>query len=359
VWFLVTRFIAIGSTHLGAALMNEQKRDDWRWVTGKSDLFPGTAPAAFLAATVRWDANYYLTLSRTGYPPRGRVPVFHMAFFPLYPLVVRGFALLVGDTFWAAFFVSNLCALLAAFVTMRLGAIGRRPRDGLRAAMFLLASPGAHFFSYAYPEALFVLLLSLAFLAIAIDRPLLAIGPGALASATRSAGVVVSLVLLLLAWQRRHDARAAAIRIFSAVAALGGLAAFAFFCRIHFQDALAFAHIQGHFGRSITLFGPLRALVRFTVDPDYFVVTLGALALCVWMAVRTPGWMTAAGWFLLLLPMSTGTLKAMIRYQATNLPLIAGAARVWRDRRYGVLLYGCLSLMAFEAFLFGKGIGHY
>jgi hypothetical protein len=313
-----------------------------------------------LAPTVRWDANYYVTLARTGYPPpRGNAPVYHVAFFPLYPLAVRTLSQVVGDTFWAAFMISNLCALLAAIVVLRLGSVGARQRDGLRAALLLLASPGAHFFSYPYPEAMFVLLISLGLLAMAMDRPLLAAVSGALASAVRSAGVVVALSLLVLAWKRRYDLPAAALRVIAAVAALGGLAAFAVFCSVHFHDPLAFARIQKHFAHSLTIAGPFLALVTFTVDPDYFLITLSAIAVCVWMMRRTPEWMSISAWFLLLLPMATGTLKSMIRYQAGNVPLLAGLARLWKGRAFAVLISASLFVMAFEAFLFGKGIGHY
>jgi hypothetical protein len=309
---------------------------------------------------VRWDANYYVSLARTGYPPsRGDAPVYHVAFFPLYPLAIRALGWIVADTFWAAFMISNVCALLAAIVVLRLGAVGARPRDGLRAALLLLASPGAHFFSYPYPEAMFVLLISLGLLAISTDRPLLAVVPGALASAVRSAGVVVAVSLLVLAWKRRDDLPAAALRAIAAVAALGGLAGFAVFCSAHFHDPLAFAHVQRYFGRSLTIEGPFLSLVTFTVDPDYFVITLAAIALCLWMIRRTPAWMSTGAWFLLLLPMGTGTLKAMIRYQAGNVPLLTGLARLWKGGAFAVLISVSLFVMALEAFLFGKGIGHY
>jgi hypothetical protein len=341
--------------------MTEQKREEWRWLAEKSDLYPGRPPGAFLAPTVRWDANYYLSLARAGYPPPhpDHAPDFHAAFFPLYPLAVRGLTWIVGDTFWAAFLLSNACALLAALVMLRLGSIGAQPRDGLRASLLLLASPGAHFFSYPYPEALFVLLLSLSLLAIAVDRPMLAAVTGALASGVRSAGVVVAVCLLVMAWKRRKEVPAATVRALSATAALGGVVGFAVFCSAHFHDPFAFVHIQRYWHRSISIAGPVLALTTFTVDPDYFLITAGAILVCVWMVSRTPAWMSAGAWFLVLLPMATGTLKSMIRFQAANVPLFAGAGRLLRGRPFAVLLSASLLLMAFEAFLFGKGIGHY
>lgn len=340
--------------------MTEPRRVEWRWIPDKTDLFPGQPPHAFLAPTVRWDANYYLTLARTGYPPpHDGAPIYHSAYFPLYPIAVRAVTRLLGDTFWAAFAISNVCALLAGLVVLRLGAVNARPRDGLRAAILLLGSPGAHFFSYPYPEAMFVLLVGLGLLAVALDRPLLAVVPGALATATRSAGVVIPFALLIRAWKARRDPGAAALRLVSAVAALAGLVGFAAFCSAHFHDPLAFAHIQGRFGRAFSWTGPFAALVNFTVDPDYFAITIAAIATCVWMIRFSPAWLSLSAWFLLLLPMATGTLKGMIRFQAANVPLLTGAARWCKGRRFTVLLLLAVIMMSFEAVLYGAGVGHY
>jgi hypothetical protein len=63
--------------------------------------------------------------------------------------------------------------------------------------------------------------------------------------------------------------------------------------------------------------------------------------------------------FLVLLPMSTGTLQAMIRYQAANVPLICGVPLLAHGRRFSIVAGACCALMCFEAFLYGKGIGHF
>ncbi|TMA25580.1 MAG: hypothetical protein E6J78_17130 [Deltaproteobacteria bacterium] len=146
----------------------------------------------------------------------------------------------------------------------------------------------------------------------------------------------------------------------AAVLSLGGLIAFAIFCRAHYRDPLAFMHIENEFGRGIKPWGPFVALVRFNVDPDYFLVTFSFVVVCVWMLRAAPLWLTVSSWFLLLLPMGTGTLKAMIRYQGANVPALVGAALAMKSgSRFRFLLLASLSLMALEAFLFGSGIGHY
>ena len=60
---------------------------------------------------------------------------------------------------------------------------------------------------------------------------------------------------------------------------------------------------------------------------------------------------------MLRLPIATGTLKAMIRYQAANVPLIIGAAEAVSGARFRALLAGSAALMTVEALLFGMGIG--
>src|SRR5205814_1624314 len=115
--FLLTRAIAIGATHLGAALMTPDKRAQWEWIPDRDNLFPGPGPSPFLAPLVRWDANFYVSLTRDGYPPRHPGANHHLAFFPLYPLLLRAIPI---DVFWAAFILSNLCAWIAAFCVLRL-----------------------------------------------------------------------------------------------------------------------------------------------------------------------------------------------------------------------------------------------
>jgi len=49
----------------------------------------------------------------------------------------------------------------------------------------------------------------------------------------------------------------------------------------------------------------------------------------------------------------------MIRYQAANVPLICGVPPLARGRKFWWVVAGCAALMALEAYLFGKGIGHF
>jgi len=104
--------------------------------------------------------------------------------------------------------------------------------------------------------------------------------------------------------------------------------AFMAWCRERYGDALAFVHIQGHHRRELSLLGPVKAFLAFDQDPDYYLVAIACLFVAVKMIRRTPAWTWITAWFLLLLPIATGTLQALIRYQAVNLPLLCGV-RHW------------------------------
>src|SRR5262249_38135052 len=144
--------------------------------------------------------------------------------------------------------------------------------------------------------------------------------------------------------------------LLAAALSLSGLAAFMAWCWRVQGDAFAFVHMQALHNRHLTLLGPLRAFAAFDTDPDYYLVTIASLAAVVWMVRRTPAWAWVTAAFLTWLPLATGTLNAMIRYQAANVPLLCGVPGMARGRRFRWLVAGCVVLMAFEAFLFGKGI---
>ncbi len=360
-WFLLTRCLLFAAAHCGAASMSETKRQEWTWRQGASDLQDGPAPSKVLAPLVRWDAYFYVHLARSGYPAplSDNRPIYSLAFFPAYPLAVRALTYLVGDTFAASLLLSNLCALGAAFFVYRLGRTMGRLSEGVRAALLFLASPGAHFLSLSYTEGLFALSLAAALFALARRRTGLAALAGGLASATRSAGIVISLLILVDGFSKPRSALKLLRAVLLSLVASSGLLAFALFCHSRYSDALAFAHIQAHYDRGMSFLGPVRALFRFNVDPDYYLLTLLTLSTCVLITRRRQVRDAIGAWFLCLLPMMTGTLKAMIRYQATNIPLFPWAVRFLPRRRFGLVLVGSLSWMCLEMFLYSKGHAHY
>jgi hypothetical protein len=358
-WFALTRVIAIGAAELGGT--RELPRFHDGWLARQVSQDKREPPGRWEEVLTHWDARFYVDIQRRGYPAPNGEPIFHAAFFPLYPLVSRALDAVIQDTFLAAFLVSNVCTLLAAFVMHELArAFGTR-RDALAAALLFLAAPGAHFLSMPYTEGLFALLCGLSMYFVAKGRALPATFFGALCTATRSAGVVVCVVMAVAAWQHRKTPLRAAQWLGAAAASTAGLICYAAFCHRQYGDALYFSTVMSQWNRHFSPLGPFRALLGFNIDPDYYAVTIAALVVAGRMALtrkRENLQQIAGAWVLVMLPLSTGIMKGIIRYQTVNLPFVAGAGR-WIGRRgLGLIIAVCLILMAYESYRFGAGYGN-
>jgi len=150
-----------------------------------------------LAPWQRFDTLWYLRLAAHGYDGRDGSTVY----FPLYSLLIRGVApLLGGNLMLAALAVSNVCFALLLLLLYRLVA-GRHGHDVARRAVLLLCVfPTASFLLGAYTESLFLALVVGLFLAATRGRTALAGVLGLLAALTRLQGVVLALPLLWMAW---------------------------------------------------------------------------------------------------------------------------------------------------------------
>src|SRR5439155_23887075 len=163
----------------------------------------GAVGDAVVAPAARWDSVWSLAIARDGYGAAGRP-----AFFPLYPLLARAGGWVVGSPLVAGALVSIAClvvGLAALYELTRLELGGEAARWTVVA---LAASPMSFFFSAVYSESLFLALSAGALLAARRGRWWWAGALGALAAATRSAGVVLLVPLVLLAWSARPRPRA-------------------------------------------------------------------------------------------------------------------------------------------------------
>ena len=183
-----------------------------------------------VAPGARWDAVWFLRIAEDGYDPD------RAAFFPLYPLLVKVGGVLVGSPVVAGILVSLGCFFGALVLLHRLVALDWG-RDAARLCVLLVAVfPGAVWFSSVYSESLFLLLSVGCVYAARTGRWELAGAAGALAAATRSAGLVLVVPLAVLWWQSdgRRLADAAMIALVPA-----GLVVFCLVLAAGGQDALA------------------------------------------------------------------------------------------------------------------------
>jgi len=169
----------------------------------------GWLPSLLAAPAARWDAAWYLVIAHYGYrPDLGAFTASRTAFFPLYPLCLSVIAHLGVPPILAGVLLSIVALALALYGIHRLTTLelARRvpighsaPGEASRLAVLLTAfAPMAFFFSAVYSESLYLALSVGVFLCARQGRWAWVAVLGALAAATRSAGVVLLLPAAML-----------------------------------------------------------------------------------------------------------------------------------------------------------------
>jgi hypothetical protein len=158
--------------------------------------WPATQPSEgwhnVFTAWERHDALWFLRIASTGY----RQDDASAAFFPLYPLLSRGLANLVGNQWLlGAYLASNLALIVGLTVLYRLTALEHGDRTARRTVLYLAVFPTAFFLFAPYTESLFLALSVGCLYAARRSCWLLAGYLGAMASLTRSTGLLLVLPL--------------------------------------------------------------------------------------------------------------------------------------------------------------------
>jgi hypothetical protein len=212
----------------------------------------GSAPdlATVFLSWNGWDAGHYVRIAESGYHIGPGFP----AFFPLYPLLIRGAdGLLPGGALAAALLVANAAAIGALAVLHRLADHEFGPRVAQRATWYLAAFPTGFFLFIGYNESLFILLAVGALYAGRRGHWWLAGTLGALSSATRLFGVLLIAPLAVeylrqRGWRPRLD-------VLSLALVPLGVAAYSVYCALELGNPLAFSVAQDQWGRRYTFPG--------------------------------------------------------------------------------------------------------
>jgi hypothetical protein len=304
-------------------------RESWRalwssrlivWVAGVGTLLAfgfGPARSAFnphgltrgfgwlgdllAAPAARWDAAWYMVIAHYGYrPDLTPFTAPRTAFFPLYPLGLRGISMFGVPLVIAGVLLSLIALALALYgihrlTTLELARGGRlslgngHGGEVARLAVLLTAfAPMAFYFSAVYSESLYLALSVGLFWSARQGRWALVGVLGALAGATRSTGLVLALPAVIIYLYgpredrpvdfpsaeraRRRDTNGGAARLTAAIALLGrlrpryrvrrdllwltllpvGVAAYGVLLGLNGGDVLAPFHAQGVWGRHFT-----------------------------------------------------------------------------------------------------------
>jgi hypothetical protein len=172
--------------------------------SGKIAQLGPTGSALARGVLHQFDASYYLAIAGHGYVAAAPN---NLAFFPLYPALIRALGLVTGSEVIAGLVISSASFALALVLLHRLSELelGRPAAD---ATVLLVAfAPLSFFFSAIYTESLFLLLSVAAVLAARRERWALAGVLAGLATLTRPTGILLMLpiVIMRLRVRRRLD----------------------------------------------------------------------------------------------------------------------------------------------------------
>lgn len=290
-----------------------------------------------------WDSGWYFDIARRGYyfNPKGQSSI---AFFPLYPLLMRLVAAPFGASdraIWIAGIAISIGAFVAALVTLHQFServLGER-EAARRTVLYVAVFPFSLFFTRVYTESLFFLLTVLA-IASAYDGRWWRAGlAGALAALTRSNGILVAVPLLCFALKDRPSVRAFAPRLAAVMLVPLGLGIYCFYVYTLAGNPLAWLDAQRYWQYSVGDL-PWRRLLNLvsTIEHrglyDFFFTSPlapyqlihGTVALIV--LVLTPSLFTRLGVGLgaytlvsLMVPLTGSDLQGIGRYMAVVFPV--------------------------------------
>jgi hypothetical protein len=178
-----------------------------------------TTHNSIVADLTTWDGDWFLRAVRHGYPAHlpmvdGHVAANPTAFFPLFPVLVRGLATLGIDPGTGALLVSGITGATAV---VAVGFLARRlagDTAARRAALLFAVFPGTFAFSFAYSEGLVITCVGFGLIALLDRRWWLAGVLGAVATAASPVALafVVSCAYcgIRAAWAERRPGPLAA-----------------------------------------------------------------------------------------------------------------------------------------------------
>lgn len=282
-----------------------------------------TQATAPLHPLLVFDSEHYYNIAAYGYQS---YPM-NQAFFPLYPLLVRGLSY-ITSTHIAMLVISAICIPLSAIflflwarVELRLRGYGNN-RTPFRMLLLIAIFPTSFFLVMGYNESLFIFLSAASLYFYRTDRPWLAGIFAAFSTATRVQGCMIVLVFLLeylLAkqWYDRY-------KLIPLLMAPLGIVAFMAYQWQVFGNPVAFVtaqHLWGKFSDNYLY------SIASSISPSYIFFYIPILAFMLYLTYKKLGavWLTyCVAPFLLCIV--SGSLVSINRYALSAFPLFLALA---------------------------------
>jgi Mannosyltransferase (PIG-V) len=341
-WFLSRSVIAIGMQLIAPLVC---KTPPFYGDSPPLGLTRGFLPKAGWELFSHWDGKWYSEIATLGYTYTDNGRWHSIAFYPLFPLLMRGLMALGMPVEISGVFINSL-AFLAALVVLYFWVEEQYGRSVAMWTTALLAwCPFSLFCTVIYTEGLFLWLTSSALRAFERGDYVWAGFWGALTTATRGPGVALIPTFLFVAWREKRT-RLAYVAVFATAI---GLLLFSLYCAIKFGDHLAFVHVQKAWGqpRWSDIFGEVLKLEKSAITK---VVMVFGGAYSFWLSrKRLSSVVLTYGFCSLVLLLYSGALHSINRYAYGVVSLSIALSLLLAARpRWGYALMGLFTLFLLQ-----------
>jgi Gpi18-like mannosyltransferase len=304
---------------------------------------------SLITSLANFDGVHYVLIAKNGYAQ------YTQAFFPLYPLLIRGLGSILNHNYLVAGVVLSVSCFAVGIIYWKkfLDEAYHDSSITFWSVVFLLTYPTAFFFNVVYTEALFFLIVAASLYYIRRNKLIVAGVFAALASFTRLAGIFLIIPFGIYAWVNRHK-KSYVATLYMFVAPCAGFAIYAAYLWITTGDPFYFYHSQPAFGahRSTHIILLPQVIYRYlkifyTAAPNFqyymsvyeFVmfhivfVTLCVDLFFIFKKKRSSLFPIDVGLSLfslanLMIPTLTGTFSAIPRYSLLSLAFYIALARL-------------------------------
>lgn len=324
------------------------------------ERWPANPLTLAIDAGVRNDSIWYARIAQHGYTYSTQ-HVSSIAFYPLYPLLIKLVSLPLGNVYVAGMLISTACLFVAVALFYKWLAVKGYPDRALWATLLLLSFPWAMFFAAMYTESLYLALVLGTFLAAERNRYGWAAICAFLIALTRPTGILVVPCLAVLFWRRGDRSWRASVAALSGIA---GVVVFAVYQVYAFGTPLASekAATVPPWSRGVgQALSDLQLHARAGL-PSWYLGLMLAVGILMLLPVPLvcrrlgPAYALLAV-LMIILPAASG-LISIERYAVVDFPVFAALATL-RSRlvRFGFVECGTLFLLFFTAaFAAGWGV---
>jgi hypothetical protein len=295
----------------------------YKWITPQG--FPTAQSWDFVDMHNRWDSFWYLDIVHNGYYLKTDNTLSNVAFFPLYPTLIK----IVGTIFFGNFVLAGWLLsmgflLLACAYFYKFLQEFHPEVDPELPILLMLVFPTAFFFNIVYTESMFLFLTLTTFYCAFRKQFWLASVFAFLAALTHSNGVFLALPILWKIWETYGWKSSFTAKILPIFPPAIAMAIFFAYSAVKFHDPLLFFKLESAWGRSFSLntehfiLFSHPAIVNLAID-SFFTILIITVIILVWKKL-SPLYSIFMS-LTVLAALTSGTLMSIGRYSLVLFPM--------------------------------------